>query len=438
MSHILPLTAAEVERRLLKVDDLAIHTAVASDNFIKVVIEHFIEDGSSIKFKAPVDCSAVTRLQVQYPNAGQTAVKNFAFADANGNDIGEVDNLFAKDAIVKVILDMEADIDGQGTGAAFVQNANTNAYIENTFAKSWNDLPDKPFGETAIIGDTLYWDGNTEGLPNVMDGMVWKVSDNVPTMNDLSNGATLGLTAKHDGHTEIAYTSTTILHDEAMPGLIVVVEVSNHPMWGAYIIDESIVGIDLGGYAFPEAGVYLLRYQDEGGLAYVSSLTIPGYVNFETKTVKPVESKYLPEHLQFGFSDDTVFEPFTWTDNTDVLETVRISSYGTMGKISSDYFRPIDVEGCTKISNERLLKVILGDIEENDWGWRYLSWFIFSTGEAKWPEGDTILSRGLWILPSGVESFTLNPAHVAKPIDKKLLPEDLGTAIQIITWDEED
>ena len=137
MSHILPLTASEVERRLLKVADLAVHPATASGNFIQVVLDHFIENGSEVKFKSPVDCSAITRLQIQYlDNDGDVATKNFAFADANGNDIGEVDNLFAKDAIVKVILDLDADMDGEGTGAAFVQNANTNAYLEDRLSNS--------------------------------------------------------------------------------------------------------------------------------------------------------------------------------------------------------------------------------------------------------------------------------------------------------------
>jgi hypothetical protein len=137
MSHILQLTAAEVEKRLLKVADLAVHPAVATGDLIQVALDYFIENGSEIKFKAPVDCSAVSRLQIQYlDNDGDVATKNFAFADANGNDIGEVDNLFAKDAIVKVILDLDADMDGEGTGAAFVQNANTNAYLEDRLSNS--------------------------------------------------------------------------------------------------------------------------------------------------------------------------------------------------------------------------------------------------------------------------------------------------------------
>jgi hypothetical protein len=135
MSYRLPLTIEEVKKRLLKVADLSVHPAAAVGGFIQVAIDHFIEDGSEIKFRSPVDCTEVTKLRVQYQNeAGGTVTKDFAFADANGNDVGEVNNLFAKDAIVKVVLDIDANIDGHGTGAAFVQNADTNAYLEDKFS----------------------------------------------------------------------------------------------------------------------------------------------------------------------------------------------------------------------------------------------------------------------------------------------------------------
>jgi hypothetical protein len=140
MSHILPLTADEVERRLLKIEDLAIHSAVAHDNIIRVDLNHFIENGSGIKFKAPVNCTEVTRLQVVYPSdTGDTTAKTFTFADANGNDVGEISNLFAADAIVKVLLDTDAN-------AAFVQNADTNAYLEEQFA----DIRDKVNNTVAV------------------------------------------------------------------------------------------------------------------------------------------------------------------------------------------------------------------------------------------------------------------------------------------------
>ena len=130
MSYRLPLTTEEIEKRLLKISDLAVHDSIQDGSDIKVIVDHFIEDGSEIKFKAPIDGSVASKLRVQYKdNNNESANKIFVFADANGNDVGEVNNLFAKDAIVKVILDLNADISG-ADGAAFVQNADTNAYLE--------------------------------------------------------------------------------------------------------------------------------------------------------------------------------------------------------------------------------------------------------------------------------------------------------------------
>ena len=52
----------------------------------------------------------------------------FLFADAHGNDLTGIGHLFAKDAIVKVLLNLDER-------KAYIQNADTNAYIEGTFAK---------------------------------------------------------------------------------------------------------------------------------------------------------------------------------------------------------------------------------------------------------------------------------------------------------------
>jgi hypothetical protein len=50
---------------------------------------------------------------------------------------------------------------------------------------SWNDLKDKPFGETTIIGETLYWDGNLEGRPTLeyqaSNFFVW-ISEATPSL----------------------------------------------------------------------------------------------------------------------------------------------------------------------------------------------------------------------------------------------------------------
>ena len=81
-----------------------------------------IIDGMDLIFRTPVDCSQVTGLIVYYNGES----KEFAFADAHGNNVGDIDHLFAENVVVKVILDVT-------TGMAFVQNADTNAYLEGRF-----------------------------------------------------------------------------------------------------------------------------------------------------------------------------------------------------------------------------------------------------------------------------------------------------------------
>ena len=49
---------------------------------------------------------------------------------------------------------------------------------------------DTAFGESTVMGDTLTWDGNTEGLYCVAD-MFYCVSDAIPTLEDLRRGGSL-------------------------------------------------------------------------------------------------------------------------------------------------------------------------------------------------------------------------------------------------------
>lgn len=94
---------------------------------VRVNLNYTIYDGAEIVFKAPCNASEVTGLIVYYPAGAEVVSSVFAFADAHTNDLGNIDKLFAKGAVVKVIIDTE-------TNMAFVQNAATNAYLENRFA----------------------------------------------------------------------------------------------------------------------------------------------------------------------------------------------------------------------------------------------------------------------------------------------------------------
>lgn len=137
----LQLTAEEVKERLQRVQrlsaDVAVHSATydSAAELIRIDLGYTIEDGSEIKFKSPVAASRTVGLIVYYPDEVSNIVtKEFTFADAHGNNVGAVDHLFAEGAVVKVILDLD-------TNNAFVQNADTNAYLENQF-NSINDQID--------------------------------------------------------------------------------------------------------------------------------------------------------------------------------------------------------------------------------------------------------------------------------------------------------
>lgn len=94
---------------------------------IRIDLNHTPLAGEAIKFKAPCDAKDITGLTVYYvTDANEITSKEFTLTDANGGDIGAVDNIFSTGAIVKVILDTDAN-------NAFVQNPDTNTYLERRF-----------------------------------------------------------------------------------------------------------------------------------------------------------------------------------------------------------------------------------------------------------------------------------------------------------------
>ena len=94
---------------------------------VRVDLNYPIYDGAELVFKAPCGAASVTGLTVYYPSITGMVSSVFSFADAHTNDLGDLDELFAAGAVVKVILDTE-------TSMAFVQNAATNGYIEGKLA----------------------------------------------------------------------------------------------------------------------------------------------------------------------------------------------------------------------------------------------------------------------------------------------------------------
>ena len=89
---------------------------------IKVISKCELYDGMSITFRAPCDCTVVDGLNVYYNEYSQS----FSFRDAQGSDLAGLEGLFAEGAYIKAILDT-------GHGYAYLQNADTNTYIENKY-----------------------------------------------------------------------------------------------------------------------------------------------------------------------------------------------------------------------------------------------------------------------------------------------------------------
>lgn len=132
------------------------------------------------------------------------------------------------------------------------------------------------FGETTVKGDTLTWDGNTEGLVSI-GGLMFKVSDTVLSYDDF---ATDGFSVETTNGQQSGEQSNLLFLQEYG----VVASVGQF-----YSFPESAVGVDISGgegIIPTESGTYFT--------ANMRSLTIPGYTGFETKTIKRLDEKYMP------------------------------------------------------------------------------------------------------------------------------------------------
>lgn len=139
----------------------------------------------------------------------------------------------------------------------------------------WNKMVNKPFGE--VLGDTLTWDGNTDGLDVFMNS--YKVSDVLPTIYDFANGGKMILSTGES----IEFTSEDIHIVGAAQGLPsdMIVDLEGH---------FAVVSEELGSAAGVSAGVYFAADAYKG--FHLASLTINGYTGFSS--IKRLDEKYMP------------------------------------------------------------------------------------------------------------------------------------------------
>lgn len=186
---------------------------------------------------------------------------------------------------------------------------------------SWNTLNGRPFGESPTGGDTLTWDGNTEGLVSATvevegttEEMAYKVSNSVVTLDDLKNGANIRLSLNGEVVNEFAVT-----YEQAKQNFE---EVGPAIQWLLFAPEDNFeFRMDEDLFTCPTAGVYHISPIFTGGS--ICEITIPGYTGFPS--VKQIESKYIPpltqEQLPAGYpwSEQTVIE---FDGNTEGHETL--------------------------------------------------------------------------------------------------------------------
>lgn len=122
---------------------------------IKVTSKCAIYDGMIMTFKAPCDCTVADGLNVYYMGEKQT----FFFRDAHGNDVSGIDDLFTIDTYVTVSLDTT-------NGYAYLQNADTNAYLEEALAGKSNTTHGHKLTDSVITGTLPVSKGGTGATSN--------------------------------------------------------------------------------------------------------------------------------------------------------------------------------------------------------------------------------------------------------------------------------
>ena len=100
---------------------------------LKITINGVLMDGHEVTFKAPCDCTYIDKLDVHYVENLVSKNKLFTMKDSHGNTLAGLGNLFEAGAYVHVILNTK-------DGAAYIQNADTNGYLEGKFSALWREI----------------------------------------------------------------------------------------------------------------------------------------------------------------------------------------------------------------------------------------------------------------------------------------------------------
>ena len=199
-----------------------------------------------------------------------------------------------------------------------------------------------------VYGDTLTWDGNTEGLEKItmLNGdEFYRVSNAVLSETDLLNGFSIGSTIygevvdfPYSEGNVIAISGVLMLGEEN----ILVIPADNHNL----IMDGQVV------MTFSKKGTYFVNMDGY----YITSLAIPGYAGFKTTTttVKTIDPKYLPESV--GGSDGASIDVTAEVGQAIVVEEVDANGKPTKWK-AADYQEKICGIGEEEVIYEDVIEI---------------------------------------------------------------------------------
>lgn len=171
-----------------------------------------------------------------------------------------------------------------------------------------------PFGEKTVMGDTLTWDGNTEGLEvGVMvfpDGdslNLYRISDATPTREDFANGFSVTIL---DGGTD-EYENDEYLYDIAenvidVDSCILIAYEDNISV--TFSEGDGVIECNL-----PKKGIYMTS--DVGGF----SLTINGCNGFPRTEIVPLDPKYIKD-MYYATEGKTLFEGEVTFDGNSIWQ----------------------------------------------------------------------------------------------------------------------
>lgn len=234
-----------------------------------------------------------------------------------------------------------------GSGAV-INLGGTSYNIDSTKLSAATNAFVSHLGTIAGGSDTLYWDGNTEGLAYVqVDEFItmYKISDVVPTLDDIAKG----------GKCVSSFGTISFENYFDAEGIIVAGK--------CYSVPAEMAGKPaavLEGAAFPEAGLYIYD-------PTTTSITINGYTGFPSSdnsgsklTVNGVEYSIDPTKLSGAVADlETVLgglnsgnaggcDTLYWDGNTEGLVCVSDCFYKVSDAVPTDE----QLKLCTMATNE--------------------------------------------------------------------------------------